>query len=74
MDSVSVELVHYMSDWDFYCKYSASIVSSRQGYEWVPTVSFYLKWKTIPDLKVDENYRKTSDGKWQTTTSVYGKK
>ncbi len=73
MDSVSAELVHYMSDWDFYCKYSASIVSSSQGYEWVPTVSFYLKWKTIPDLKVDENYKKTS-GSWQSASSVYGKK
>ena len=74
MDSLSIELIHYMSDWDLYCKYSASIVSSSVGYEWVPTVSIFLKWKTIPDLKVDENYKKTSGNEWTQATTVYGKK
>ena len=74
MDSLSLELIHYMSDWDLYCKYSASIVSSSVGYEWVPTVSIFLKWKTIPDLKVDENYKKTSGNEWTQATTVYGKK
>ena len=32
MDSLSIELVHYMTDWNLYCKYSASIVSSQAGY------------------------------------------
>ena len=74
MDSLSIELVHYMTDWNLYCKYSATIVSSTAGYEWVPTVSIFLKWKTIPDLKIDENYKKSTLGEWETTSTVYGKK
>lgn len=74
MDSLSIELVHYMTDWNLYCKYSASIVSSTAGYEWVPTVSIFLKWKTIPDLKIDENYKKSTLGEWESTSTVYGKK
>ena len=52
----------------------ASIVSSSVGYEWVPTVSIFLKWKTIPDLKIDENYKKSTLGEWESTSTVYGKK
>ena len=74
MDSLSIELVHYMTDWNLYCKYSASIVSSQAGYEWIPTVSIFLKWKTIPDLKIDENYKQSSLGEWEATSTVYGKK
>jgi len=71
MDSVSLELVHYMTDWDLHCKYSASVVSSTSGYSWVPTVTFYLRWKTLPDLKVDQNWRRY-EGEWESTESVYG--
>ena len=74
MDSLSIELVHYMTDWNLYCKYSASIVSSQAGYEWIPTVSIFLKWKTIPDLKIDENYKQSSLGEWEAASTVYGKK
>lgn len=72
MDSVSLEFVHYMKDWDLHCKYTAAVLSSSSGYSWVPTVTFYLKWKTMPDLKVDENWRKRNEV-WTSTESVYGK-
>ncbi len=71
MDSVSLEVVHYMNDWDLHCKYSASVVSSSSGYTWVPTVTFYLRWKTLPDLKVDQNWKRY-EGQWEKTDSVYG--
>ncbi|MCR5732941.1 MAG: hypothetical protein K6G51_08390 [Sphaerochaetaceae bacterium] len=73
MDSISLELIHYMSDWNLHFKYTASVVSTSSGYSWVPVVTVYLKWKTLPDLKVDQNWRKY-EGNWESTESVYGKK
>ena len=61
MESISAELVHYMGDWDLHCKYSAEVVSSSSSYSWVPEVAVYLRWKTLPDLKVDQNWEHRGD-------------
>ena len=56
MESLDVELVHYMGDWDLHLRYMASLQSSGSDYGWVPTFAVYLRWRTIPDLKVDQTW------------------
>lgn len=68
MEEAAFELTHYMDDWDLHCKYSASVVLSDSKYSWVPKISIYLRWKTMPDLKVDENWKKENE-KWADTGS-----
>ncbi len=70
MEEISVELVHYLGDWDLHCKYSAEVVSSGSGYSWVPEFSIYIKWNMLPDIKVDESWKK-SDVEWVKTQSPY---
>lgn len=62
LEEVSLDMVHMMEDWDLHCKYSGSVVLSNYNYEWVPTVSFYLQWNTLPELKVDESFTNEGDG------------
>ncbi|AEV28211.1 hypothetical protein SpiGrapes_0353 [Sphaerochaeta pleomorpha str. Grapes] len=69
MSSVSAELTHYMDDWSLNCKYKGSVVLSDNQYSWVPIVSIFLQWKTIPELKVDENWTETS-GIWSSTSAT----
>lgn len=68
MNSISLELVHYMEDWSLNCKYTGSVVLSNNQYTWVPVVSVFLQWKTIPELKVEENWTE-SDGIWYSRPS-----
>jgi hypothetical protein len=69
MSSVSAELTHYMDDWSLNCKYTGSVVLSDNQYSWVPIVSVFLQWKTIPELKVDENWSESSDI-WSSTSAT----
>ncbi len=56
MDSATLEVIHYMQDWDLHCAYSAEVVLYDDVYEFVPKFSVYLSWKTLPDLKIDQNW------------------
>lgn len=68
LSSVSLEIVHYMEDWDLHCKYSSSVVLSEAKYEFVPQLSIYLSWNTFPDLKVDQNWKR-QNGQWKESGS-----
>ncbi len=61
MEDVSVELIHYMKDWDLHCKYTGSVVLSGHDWQWVPKVTIFLQWNTIPELKVDETWTRQDD-------------
>jgi hypothetical protein len=61
LEDISFEFIHYMEDWDLHCKYTGTVVLSSYEYSWVPTVTFYLQWKTIPELKIDESFTQTDD-------------
>ena len=65
LESVSFELVHYMEDWDLHCKYTGTVVLSSYKYSFIPTLTFFIQWKTIPELKVDESVSQDSSGVWQ---------
>lgn len=72
MSKLGLEIVHHMDDWTLNCKYTGSVVLSNNKYSWVPVVSVFLQWNTIPELKVDENWTKQSeDSDWEETSSVY---
>ena len=66
--SISMEAIHLMDDWNLNCKYSTEIVKSNviggSVYTLQPSLSIFLSWKTMPDLKVEENWRqvKGDDG------------
>jgi len=68
MNSISLELKHYMEDWSLNCKYTGSVVLSNNQYSWVPIVSVFLQWNTIPELKVDESWTESADI-WSRTSS-----
>ena len=69
MNSISLELIHYMEDWSLNCKYTGSVVLSNKQYSWVPVVSVFLQWNTIPELKVDEKWTESSNI-WSRTSST----
>ena len=56
MDDMTLEVIHYMEDWDLHCAYSAEVILYDDVYEFVPKFSVFLSWKTIPDLKIDQNW------------------
>ncbi len=56
LSELSLTLVHDLEDWSLNCKYSGSVVLSNNQYSWVPTVSVYLTWNTIPELDVEETW------------------
>ena len=66
--SISMEAIHVMDDWNLNCKYSTEIVKSNvtggSVYTLQQSLSIFLSWKTMPDLKVEENWRqvKGDDG------------
>ena len=70
MEAFDIELVHYMGDWDLHLRYTASLESIGRDYRWVPTFAVYLRWNTIPDLKVDRTWS-SSDGTWRQSDSLY---
>jgi hypothetical protein len=70
MSKLGLEIIHYMDDWTLNCKYTGSVVLSNNKYTWVPVVAVYLQWKTIPELKVDQNWtRKSGATVWSATSS-----
>ncbi len=72
LSALGLEVVHHMADWTLNCKYTGSVVLSDNQFSWVPVISVFLQWKTLPELKVDENWtKKTVDAPWQETSSVY---
>ncbi len=68
MNSIAIELIHYMEDWSLNCKYTGNVVLLDNQYKWVPVVSVFLQWKTIPELKVDEKWTEKS-GVWTQSPS-----
>jgi len=56
MESVSLELTHYMDDWDLHCKYTGSVVLSNMEWLWKPVFTVFLQWKSIPEIKVDKRF------------------
>ena len=56
MESVSLELTHYMDDWDLHCKYTGSVVLSNMEWLWKPVFIVFLQWKSIPEIKVDRRF------------------
>lgn len=70
MEAFDIELVHYMGDWDLHLRYTASLESVGRDYRWVPTFAIYLRWNTIPDLKVDQTWS-SRDGSWRQSDSLY---
>ena len=66
MNALEFELIHYMQDWDLNITYKADIVYENSYYQWVPSLSIFMKWKTMPDLKIDQNW-KNSNNTWTST-------
>lgn len=56
MEAVEVSLIHHMADWDLHCKYEGSVVLSDMEWHWNPVFSVFLKWKAIPEIKVDRQF------------------
>ena len=51
LSSFGVTFVHYMRDWNLYVDAQGSLTTKYNKYEWVPTVTVYIKWNAIPELK-----------------------
>lgn len=62
MSYFSLSLVHYMQDWNLYVDASNQIVTDQGKAKWQPQVSVYVKWKAIPELKVQNSY---NGEKWE---------
>lgn len=60
LQSSSIEVTHYMEDWNLNFKYYTSFNRHTDGnkttYSLMPAFSIYLSWNTMPDLKVEENW------------------
>ena len=56
LKSLSLDLTHYLKDWLMKFSYSVKPVlrtgASRKYYELVPTVTFFVQWNPIGDIKV----------------------
>ncbi len=68
LQSVSLEIVHYMEDWNLNFKYTTSFskgnADGKTVYTLQPSISVYLSWNTMPDLKAEENWTMDASGKW----------
>ena len=61
LSSYRISAVHYMRDWNLYIDAQGSLTTQYSGkYEWVPTVTVYLQWNAIPELK--------TEGSWDSKT------
>lgn len=56
LKSLSLDLTHYLKDWLMKFSYSVKPVlrtdAARKYYELVPTVTFFVQWNPIGDIKV----------------------
>ena len=63
LSSFRIGAVHYMRDWNLYVDAQGSLTTQYSGkYEWVPTVTVYLQWNAIPELKTQgswDSYNRT---------------
>ncbi len=68
LQNVSLEIVHYMEDWNLNIKYTTSFTKGNADgktvYTLQPSLSVYLSWNTMPDLKAEENWTMDASGKW----------
>lgn len=70
LQSASLDIVHYMEDWNLYFQFKTDFSSSPLGqhtvYTLTPKMSIYLQWNTIPELKSEENWEyDVSRGEWK---------
>ncbi len=66
LSSFKLSMVHYMRDWNLYIDAQGSLTtkySSTSKYEWVPTVTVYVKWNAIPELKTQGTWN-ASEKEW----------
>ena len=62
MNSFRVQFVHYMRDWNLYVDAQGSLTTKYSNkYEWVPTVTVYVKWNAIPELTTQGYWDSKSD-------------
>ena len=63
LSSFRITAVHYMRDWNLYIDAQGSLTTQYSNkYEWVPTVTVYLQWNAIPELKTEgswDSYNRT---------------
>ena len=69
LSSISFDLVHDLDDWSLNCKYTGSVVLSNNQYSWVPTVSVFVRWNTIPELDVEETWTNPTNDWVRSSTS-----
>ncbi|MBR6084826.1 MAG: hypothetical protein IKP61_04335 [Spirochaetales bacterium] len=57
LSSYKVGVVHYMRDWNLYIDAQGSLTTQYSNkYEWVPTVTVYLQWNAIPELRTEGSW------------------
>ena len=57
LSSFRITAVHYMRDWNLYIDAQGSLTTQYSNkYEWVPTVTVYLQWNAIPELKTEGSW------------------
>ena len=65
LSSFRIGAVHYMRDWNLYVDAQGSLTTQYSGkYEWVPTVTVYLKWNAIPELQTQGSWD-SYNRKWE---------
>ena len=64
LSSFKIQFVHYMRDWNLYIDAKGSLTTQYTGiYEWVPSVTVYVKWNAIPELR--------TQGAWDAKTKEW---
>ena len=62
LNAFRIQMVHYMRDWNLYIDAQGQLTTKYSGkYEWVPTVTVYIKWNAIPELKTQGFWDSNSD-------------
>ncbi len=65
MRDVTIQMVHYMEDWNLNLEYKAEVTRvDQRTYRLVPTLSVFLSWKTMPEIKVDKKWKEDKNGVW----------
>lgn len=63
LSSYTLNIVHNMVDWDLYVSASTSIITQNGNPSWNPQISVYMKWRAIPELKVENKW--TDKSGWE---------
>ena len=64
LSAFKLQLVHYMRDWNLYIDAQGSLTTQYTGtYEWVPSVTVYVRWNAIPELR--------TQGTWDARTKEW---